>query len=69
MIKQELERKMVSAIGGYFANMSEIGRFCNCGRDQVRNYTNGLDYIPKGKDKVYFIPDVVQKIWDKRIVE
>lgn len=63
MTKTELARSIEQAVGSHFINISQMAAYMGTGRDYVRaNIVNGLDYISTGKNKMYFVGDVAERI-------
>ena len=67
MNKQELVRDMKKEVGS-FPNVSEIARYMGKSRDYVRGLVYGLEYLPDGRAKKYFVMDVADRILQQRTV-
>ena len=67
MKKQELMRDMEKCIGTSFPSISAICRYMKVGDDFVKNHiVNGLEYLPTGRAKLYFIRDVADRILEMK---
>jgi hypothetical protein len=53
--------------GGMFINLSDLQKFLSAGKEYTRRIVAGLSYWENGKEKRYFVDDVVQRLWDERI--
>lgn len=63
MKKAELIRSIEQSAGSHFVNISQMATYIGTGRDYIRaNIVNGLDYISTGKNKMYFVGDVAERI-------
>ena len=63
MKKTDLIRSIEQTTGCSFINISQLAKYMGTGRDYVRaNIVNGLDYVSTGKNKMYFVNDVAQRL-------
>ena len=63
MNKKEIKAALKMANdGAEFINISQIARALNRSRDSARNLVYGLEYLPSGRNKNYFIDDVAERI-------
>ena len=73
MNKMELTRDIREAVGGggmitknQLAKYLHISRSNNMSGD-ISQYLEGLSYIPDGRGRKYFIPDVAGKILERSV--
>lgn len=67
MDKQEIIRTIKKETGSYFITITALAEFMGTGRDYVRNnVVNGLECVTSGKNKLYFAPDVAQRLMEMR---
>ena len=49
-----------------FINSVQLAKYLRKSRGAMPDILEGLDYIPSGKEKKYFIPDVAERILEMR---
>lgn len=65
MDKQTLVRDMKKEFGS-FPTISELARYMGKSRDNIRILVDGLDYLPDGRAKKYFVSDVADRILQQK---
>lgn len=66
MNKQDVQRSLQKH--GDFLNVSQIAKILGQKRETVaKQYLDGLDYLPNGREKLYFSGDVAEAICRRRI--
>lgn len=65
MDKQTLKRQLQQTAGKEFLNVTEVARAIGIGRATARELLRGLDYVSMGKNKLYFIPDVAERLIER----
>lgn len=71
MEKQTLIRRIQStASGSGMINIKEIAAFNGCDPDSDcrKKITGGLDYISNGREKLFFVDDIAQRMLELRKV-
>jgi|GEM_PF-4072701 len=69
MDKQTLIRRIQStSTGKGMINIKEIAAFSGCDPDSDcrKQITAGMDYISNGREKLFFVDDVAQRMLDLR---
>lgn len=67
MDKKTLTNEMKEHVKtGCFINMTELASFTGKSRNRLADILQGLDCLETKKEKKYFIPDVAQRILDRR---
>lgn len=51
---------------GSFPSISDISKYLKVSRASVRDLMNGVECLPDGRSKRYFVRDVADKIYKKR---
>lgn len=68
MTKQDIVRDMKQFVGGgSFITQAGVRKYLCRSKAKVRETLTGLDYESSGRDYKYFIPDVAQRIIDRRM--
>ena len=63
MTKQQI-RKSLERYGD-FLNINQVSEFIGVHRGTARQMLCGLDYIPNGKEKLYYKDDIADAIYRK----
>lgn len=67
MDKQMLIKTMEKHVGGsMFINKTQLAKYLKRSRDSMYELLDGLDYIPKKREKQYFVPDVAERLMKHR---
>ena len=53
---------------GSFPTITDISKYLRIGRASVRNLMDGVECLPDGRSKKYFVGDVAEKIYKNRRV-
>lgn len=53
---------------GSFPTITDISKYLRIGRASVRNLMAGVECLPDGRSKKYFVGDVAEKIYKNRRV-
>ena len=70
MDKQTLIREMERTFGAGLINKKQVGQFIGLkGKNAIMKFCNGLDYYPTGRDKLYAVPDVAQRVIERKQVQ
>lgn len=67
MDKQTLVRDMKKEVGN-FPTTSDLARYMGKSRVSIRELVKGLEYLPDGRAKKYFVGDVADRILQQRAV-
>lgn len=51
---------------GSFPSISDISKYLKISRASVRDLMNGVECLPDGRSKRYFVRDIADKIYKKR---
>ena len=65
MDKQTLVRDMRKECGS-LPTISDLAKYMGKSRESIRELVDGLDYLPDGRAKKYFIVDVADRIMQRR---
>lgn len=53
---------------GSFLTITDISKYLKVSRASVRDLMNGVECLPDGRSKKYFVRDIADKIYKKRSV-
>lgn len=67
MNKRDLQKDIQNFVGpGGFINISQLAKYMRVSRDKITPLVYGLDFFQTGREKKYFIPDVAERILERR---
>lgn len=62
MTKTKVAEDLKKEYGRLFITIGEFSKKTGMGKDRARRIVHGLDYIPMGKAKKYFIGDLAERL-------
>lgn len=65
MDRQEILNDLKKEYGS-FLTITDISKYLKVSRASVRDLMNGVECLPDGRSKKYFVRDIADKIYKKR---
>lgn len=70
MERKDLLTSLASCTGDkIFINRAQVRRHLGIGSDKAQSLLSGLEFIKVGRERKYFLTDVVNRLLDLRMVE
>ena len=67
MTKTQVAADMRRTFGRSFITVGEFSKYARIGKDRAKNMLSGVEYIPQGRAKTYFVDDIAEAICERRM--